>query len=112
MEPVNNTCDVSVFECRITYMRPALYLLNQMAVKRDVKTNNVTSDIETLRNYCFDGVKTPCSRTVRGYVALLLINDAIRWNGNVFMLNPEYVYSGNQYEYTVNYYNQLQKGRI
>lgn len=102
MNSVNIVCDLTVFDGRFAYIKPAMLFLNVLVNCRDKSNNVVKMDRQDmLEAVCDENDKKVTERTLKGWISLLCMNGAIKYNygTNVAIINPEYVFEGSQEEF-------------
>ena len=91
--------DMSIFDGRLSYMRCAQQLLSVLVYLK--KENNfISTNVKTLQSVLSDQHRTVCTRTIRGWLALLAKNGAIKYKySGKIMVNPRYDFSGTLEDY-------------
>ncbi len=91
--------DLSIFEGRLSYMRCAQQLLSVLVFLKD-GNNLISTNVKTLQSVLSDQHRTVCTRTIRGWLALLAKNGAIKYkySGRI-MVNPRYDFDGTLEDY-------------
>ena len=86
--------NLSIFEGRLSYMRCAQQLLNVLVFLKDA-SNVVKANAKTLQSVLSDQHRTVCTRTIRGWLAILAKNGAIKYKySGKAIINPRYDFEG------------------
>lgn len=92
--------DISVFDGRLNYIRPALAMLSVLALLRDKSTNELRATQTTLAVALSDKRRTVAKRTVTEWRRVLALNGCVKYRkGGFYILNPLYVFEGTQDEF-------------
>lgn len=93
-ELISINCDLSIFEGRLSYIRCAQQLLNVLVYLKDVN-NLINVKVKELVTVLSDSNKSVSARTVRGWLAILAKNGAIKYKySGKIIINPNYVFYG------------------
>ena len=106
-EKIVKQCDLTVFDGRLSYMRPAMQLLNVLVCLRD-SDNTLKANVKTLVEAMSDANRKVSERTMRGWLMILAQNGAIKYKyGGKIIVNPLYVFNGSlqAYNSTVSNWN-------
>lgn len=110
---IHINCDLSIFDGRLSYLRPALALLGIFVVFRKSKLYNPKTCILTMTRAQMiealsDSRGKVADRTVKGWISLLCWNGAVKYKyektradvpGKI-MINPYYVFDGSESEFS------------